>query len=50
MLREWHSGGAGVMILGYDMYRNLCQGSHCKNKKQKATFVETLSDPGIFLF
>ena len=49
MLREWHSGGAGVMILGYDMYRNLCTGSHCKNKKQKAAFFETLADPGNYV-
>ena len=46
MLREWHEGKAGVMILGYDMYRNLVMGSHCKNKKQKATFYEALADPG----
>ena len=49
MLKDWHSGGAGVMILGYDMYRNLIQGSHCKNKKQKAIFYETLADPGKVL-
>lgn len=46
MLKEWHEGGAGVMILGYDMYRNLVNGSHCKNKKQKKIFYETLADPG----
>ena len=46
MLKDWHEGGAGVMILGYDMYRNLVQGSHCKNKKQKKTFFECLADPG----
>ncbi|XP_060582673.1 transcriptional regulator ATRX-like, partial [Ruditapes philippinarum] len=46
MLKEWHEGGAGVMILGYDMYRNLVNGSHCKNKKQKKIFYETLAEPG----
>ncbi|KAL4229967.1 hypothetical protein ACF0H5_010356 [Mactra antiquata] len=46
MLKEWHEGGAGVMILGYDMYRNLVTGSHCKNKKQKKIFYETLAEPG----
>ncbi|WAQ98083.1 ATRX-like protein [Mya arenaria] len=46
MLKEWHESEAGVMILGYDMYRNLVQGSHCKNKKQKKIFYETLADPG----
>ncbi|XP_053400537.1 transcriptional regulator ATRX-like [Mercenaria mercenaria] len=46
MLKEWHEGGAGVMILGYDMYRNLVNGSHCKNKKQKKIFYETLAQPG----
>ena len=46
MLKEWHSGGAGVMIMGYDMFRNLVTGSHCKNKKQKTAFFETLCDPG----
>jgi len=48
MLKEWHEGGAGVMILGYDMYRNLVQGSHCKNKKQKKIFFETLAEPGMW--
>ena len=47
MLKEWHTGGPGVMILGYDMYRNLVQGSHCKNKKQKAIFLEALAEPGM---
>ena len=50
MLKEWQTGGAGVMILGYDMYRNLVQGSHCKNKKQKAIFQEALVDPGRIIF
>ncbi|XP_056011590.1 transcriptional regulator ATRX-like isoform X2 [Ostrea edulis] len=44
-LKNWHSDG-GVMILGYDMLRNLTQGSHCRSKNQKKIFTETLVDPG----
>lgn len=46
MLKDWMEGGAGVMIMGYDMYRNLVNGSHCRNKKQKKIFFEALADPG----
>ncbi|KAH3820866.1 hypothetical protein DPMN_122615, partial [Dreissena polymorpha] len=46
MLKEWHESRAGVMILGYDMYRNLVKGSHCESEKQKKIFFETLSNPG----
>ncbi|XP_052283753.1 transcriptional regulator ATRX-like [Dreissena polymorpha] len=46
MLKEWHESRAGVMILGYDMYRNFVNGSNCKNEKQKKIFFETLSNPG----
>jgi transcriptional regulator ATRX len=46
MLKNWHSDG-GVMIMGYDMFRNLTQGSHCKSKNQKKIFSETLVDPGM---
>ena len=45
VLREWQDKG-GVMILGYEMFRNLTQGKHCKSKKQKEAFKETLVDPG----
>lgn len=45
VLKNWHSNG-GVMIIGYDMFRNLTQGSHCKNKNQKKIFSESLVDPG----
>ena len=49
MLREWYKNG-GVMILGYDMYRNLSQFNRIKNKKFKKVVTETLLDPGIFVF
>ena len=45
MLKEWHSNG-GVMILGYEMYRNMTQYKRIKNKKHKKTITETLLDPG----
>ncbi|GFS20517.1 alpha thalassemia/mental retardation syndrome X-linked homolog [Elysia marginata] len=45
MLKEWHASG-GVMIIGYEMYRNLSQGARCKNKRQKKIFFETLVNPG----
>ncbi|RUS80227.1 hypothetical protein EGW08_012023 [Elysia chlorotica] len=45
LLKDWHSKG-GIMIIGYEMYRNLSQGSRCKNKRQKKIFHETLVDPG----
>lgn len=48
MLKEWQESKAAVLILGYDMYRNLVNGSHCKNKKQKKIFYEALADPGRF--
>ncbi|BFZ24319.1 hypothetical protein BsWGS_27358 [Bradybaena similaris] len=44
-LRDWQESG-GIMIIGYEMYRNLTKGARCKNKKQKATFQETLVNPG----
>ncbi|XP_065058762.1 transcriptional regulator ATRX homolog [Rhopilema esculentum] len=45
MLRKWYSHG-GVMILGYDMYRNLTQFRRIRNKKHKKIITETLLDPG----
>ncbi|KAK6975334.1 transcriptional regulator ATRX, partial [Biomphalaria glabrata] len=44
-LKEWQELG-GIMIIGYEMYRNLTTGARCKNKRQKKTFFETLVDPG----
>lgn len=39
----------GVMIIGYEMYRNLTQGRNIKSKKLKETFQKTLVDPGTVL-
>ncbi|XP_059378160.1 transcriptional regulator ATRX-like [Carassius carassius] len=44
-LQRWQEDG-GVMIIGYEMYRNLTQGRNIKSKKLKETFQKTLVDPG----
>ncbi|KAG2464016.1 ATRX regulator, partial [Polypterus senegalus] len=44
MLQRWHEDG-GVMIIGYEMYRNLTQGRNVKSKKLKEIFHKTLVDP-----
>ncbi|XP_030252596.1 transcriptional regulator ATRX [Sparus aurata] len=44
-LQQWQENG-GVMIIGYEMYRNLTQGRNIKSKKLKETFQKTLVDPG----
>ncbi|XP_049440963.1 transcriptional regulator ATRX isoform X2 [Epinephelus fuscoguttatus] len=44
-LQRWHDTG-GVMIIGYEMYRNLTQGRNIKSKKLKEIFQRTLVDPG----
>uniref|UniRef100_A0A8C4EBE4 DNA helicase n=1 Tax=Dicentrarchus labrax TaxID=13489 RepID=A0A8C4EBE4_DICLA len=44
-LQRWQEMG-GVMIIGYEMYRNLTQGRNIKSKKLKETFQKTLVDPG----
>ncbi|XP_012940516.1 transcriptional regulator ATRX [Aplysia californica] len=44
-LKDWHESG-GIMIIGYEMYRNLTTGARIKNKRQKKIFYETLVDPG----
>uniref|UniRef100_A0A3Q2PFT7 DNA helicase n=1 Tax=Fundulus heteroclitus TaxID=8078 RepID=A0A3Q2PFT7_FUNHE len=44
-LQQWQETG-GVMIMGYEMYRNLTQGRNIKSKKLKETFQKTLVDPG----
>jgi len=45
LLSDWQTGG-GVMIMGYEMFRNLSQLARVKNKKQKKIFTESLLDPG----
>lgn len=45
MLQRWHEDG-GVLIIGYEMYRNLTQGRNVKSKKLKELYQKTLVDPG----
>ncbi|XP_069603342.1 transcriptional regulator ATRX [Ranitomeya imitator] len=45
MLQRWHDNG-GVLIIGYEMYRNLTQGRNVKSKKLKELYQKTLVDPG----
>ena len=45
-LQRWQEDG-GIMIIGYEMYRNLTQGRNIKSKKLKETFQKTLVDPGM---
>ena len=45
-LQEWQDDG-GVMILGYDMFRNLASGSHVRQKKLRETFEKCLIKPGM---
>ncbi|XP_061581077.1 transcriptional regulator ATRX isoform X2 [Cololabis saira] len=44
-LQSWQESG-GIMIIGYEMYRNLTQGRNIKSKKLKETIQKTLVDPG----
>ncbi|XP_032886020.1 transcriptional regulator ATRX isoform X3 [Amblyraja radiata] len=45
LLERWMEDG-GVMVLGYEMYRNLAQGRNVKSRKMKEIFQKTLVDPG----
>ncbi|KAG9478150.1 hypothetical protein GDO78_013257 [Eleutherodactylus coqui] len=45
MLQRWHDNG-GVLIIGYEMYRNLTQGRNVKSKKLKEIYQKTLVEPG----
>ncbi|XP_069748920.1 transcriptional regulator ATRX isoform X2 [Narcine bancroftii] len=45
LLERWMEDG-GVMILGYEMYRNLAQGRNVKSRKMKEIFQKTLVNPG----
>ncbi|XP_062856442.1 transcriptional regulator ATRX [Trichomycterus rosablanca] len=44
-LQSWQEDG-GIMIIGYEMYRNLTQGRNIKSKKLKEIFQKSLVDPG----
>ncbi|CAL8355496.1 unnamed protein product [Merluccius merluccius] len=44
-LQRWQEDG-GIMIIGYEMYRNLTQGRNIKSKKLKEAFQKSLVDPG----
>ncbi|GAB5584715.1 transcriptional regulator ATRX isoform X1 [Prionailurus iriomotensis] len=48
MLQRWQEDG-GVMIIGYEMYRNLAQGRNVKSRKLKEIFNKALVDPGTFI-
>lgn len=45
ILKTWHEDG-GIIIIGYEMYRNLTQGKNVKSKKLKEIYHRTLVDPG----
>ncbi|XP_078268254.1 transcriptional regulator ATRX-like isoform X2 [Rhinoraja longicauda] len=45
LLERWVEDG-GVMVLGYEMYRNLAQGRNVKSRKMKEIFQKTLVSPG----
>ena len=45
MVKQWHRYG-GVMIMGYDAFRNLSQGNRIRSKHQKKIFNESLVEPG----
>lgn len=48
-LRHWQNTG-GVLIIGYEMFRNLsCEGKKFRPKMRK-DFQETLVDPGTLSF
>ena len=46
-LADWMDSG-GVMIIGYDMYRNLSTNKNIRKKKLKETMIRTLVNPGIY--
>ena len=48
MLQRWQEDG-GVMIIGYEMYRNLAHGRNVKSRKLKEIFNKALVDPGKIL-
>ncbi|KAF6036546.1 ATRX [Bugula neritina] len=44
-LQRWYSTG-GIMIIGYEMFRNLTQGKHVKKAAHREKFAEYLLKPG----
>ncbi|XP_019621595.1 PREDICTED: transcriptional regulator ATRX-like [Branchiostoma belcheri] len=44
-LEAWQREG-GVMLMGYDMFRNLSTGKRIKSKKMRESFHTTLVEPG----
>lgn len=48
-LSDWQESG-GVMIMGYDMFRNLSNEKGARlRKKAKETVLKCLVDPGKFI-
>jgi transcriptional regulator ATRX len=45
-LEDWMESG-GIMIIGYDMYRNLSTHKNIRKKKLKDTMTKTLVNPGL---
>ena len=45
VLGRWRLNG-GLLIIGYEMYRNLTQHKFIKSKKQKEMIDKALVDPG----
>ena len=45
MIRDWYKNG-GVLIMGYEMYRNLANGTHIRSKKNRDEVKKYLVDPG----
>jgi transcriptional regulator ATRX len=47
-IKTWHNYG-GVLIMGYDMFRNLSNPENKRlSKKMRMTFQEALVDPGKY--
>lgn len=44
-MNEWHTEG-GVLIMGYDMFRNLSSETGRLKKREKETIQRALVDPG----